>query len=80
MAISDHGATIASRTGRTSALKSATRMTANAAAARLSIDIPGMIAAVTANEIVATTSVSTPRFTSDQGPPRQPQIRRACVA
>ena len=33
IAISDHGATIASRTGRTRALKSPTRMTASAAAA-----------------------------------------------
>ena len=40
VAISDHGATIASRTGRTRALKSPIRMTASAAAPMFAISIP----------------------------------------
>ncbi len=77
--MSEIGAASARTTGRTAALNSAMRMTANAASSGRAIEMPRKSQSVASNAIVATTSVITSRLSNAHGPPRHSHSTRSWV-
>ena len=77
-AIAETLAKTASRTGRTSALMSASRITASTSVLRLSMTTPGMIAAVSNIATVPTTSETMARLISARRPGRHFQSSSTC--